>query len=349
MRKRNPAIGRVGVTAEVGEKTRRKTSNTSLHRFFEPLFRVLFIHYPLAGLLIALILVTSIFKPLFLSPTNLLNTLNDASTIGIIGIGMTFVIIAKGIDLSVGSTVALTCVGMAMLDVRYGVPVWGSIALVLLMGAGIGLIIGMLVTLLKIPAFISSLGMMFALLGLARQWCGAQAYGGFPDYFTLLWSGRIGLPVPVLIWLAIMIIGVVVERLSKFGRYCYAIGGDVYAAHFMGIRIYRTVIMTFVLTGLFSAIAGILLAARFNSGEPLAGRGYEFLVITAVVAGGTSLLGGRGTIVGTLVGALIISFLRTIMSFWGLAIYYQHLGVGVLLIVMVWWGMLRRRTEKPLS
>lgn len=337
------------VTSEAREKMRRKISNPSSNRFLEPLFRILFIDYPLVGLLIALILVTSIFKPLFLSSNNLLNTVNDASTIGIIGIGMTFVIIAKGIDLSVGSTVALTCVGMAMFYTRYGVPLWTSIVLCLLMGAGIGLIIGTLVTAVKIPAFIGSLGVMFAGLGLTRQWCGAQAYGGFPDYFTLLWRGRVGLPVPTLIWFTIATIGVILEKYSRFGRHCYSIGGNVYAAHFMGIRIYRTVIMTFILTGLFSAIAGILLAARFNSGEPLAGRGYEFLVITAVVAGGTNLLGGRGTIMGTLVGALIISFLRTIMSFWGLAVYYQHFGVGVLLVAMVWLGILRKRFERPLS
>jgi len=302
------------------------------------------INNPVPFLLIILITITILFKPYFLSWRNFTNTIADASLIGIIGVGMTFVIIGRGIDLSVGSVMALTCVGVATFYSKLGVPIVFSIILNLIFAAAIGCFIGLLITKFMIPPFLSSLAMMLSIVGIARLWSGAQAIGGLPENFTKLWLGNIlYIPMPVWIWAIIVIVGIILEKRNNFGKYCYAIGANPKAAYYSGVPVHWTYIKAFAFNGFLAGIAGILSAARFGSGEPLTGRGYEFLVITAVVIGGTSLLGGKGSTYGTIFGALTIAFLRTIMSFWGFMIYWQNFAIGVILIVMVWISALREK------
>jgi len=186
------------------------------------------------------------------------------------------------------------------------------------------------------------LGAMYSILGVARLWSGAQAVGGLPKGFSQLWLGDfVGIPIPIWIWLLVVVLGLVIERHMTFGKYIYVIGANPKTARYSGVPVHSTYIKMFALSGLLAALSGILSAARFGSGEPLTGRGYEFLVITAVIVGGTSLVGGKGSTKGTILGALIIAFLRTVMSFWGLRIYWQNFAIGLILIVMVWISVLR--------
>ncbi|PYV44734.1 MAG: ribose ABC transporter permease [Acidobacteria bacterium] len=299
----------------------------------------------LVGLL-ALSTVLWLLTPYFLTLSNLLNIAEQTAIIAIVAVGMTFVIITAGIDLSVGSVLALSGVIMAS-ALHAGVPLPAS----LLAGSGAGLFCGLLNGLLvaqgRLPPFISTLGMMSVARGAALVFTEGRAISGFSESFRHFASGKIlALPMPVVIMLTIYFIAHVVLTKTKLGRYAYAIGGNEEATVLSGVnvRLYKAVI--YALCGLLSSIAAIILTARLNSAQPIAGIMYELDAIAATVIGGTSLMGGEGTIWGTLIGALIMGVLRNGLTLLGISSFVQQIAIGSVIILAVLADMMLKARNR---
>ncbi len=297
----------------------------------------------LSGLL-GLTAVLWALSPHFLTISNLLNVAEQATIIAIVAVGMTFVIITAGIDLSVGSVLAFAGVVMASALLR-GLPL--PVALLIGLGTGLlcGVVNGLLITIGRLPPFIATLGMMSVARGSALMFTAGRPISGFSERFRALATGEIlRVPTPVVIMVAVYAIAYFVLRRTKLGRYTYAIGGNEEAALLSGInvKLYKTLV--YGLAGLLSGLAAILLTARLNSAQPIAGMNYELDAIAATVIGGTSLLGGEGTVVGTLIGALIMAVLRNGLNLLGVSSFIQQVVIGSVIIVAVLIDMgLKRR------
>jgi ribose/xylose/arabinose/galactoside ABC-type transport system permease subunit len=296
--------------------------------------------------LIALCIVLWILTPHFMTVSNLLNVAQQTTLVAIIAVGMTFVIITGGIDLSVGSALAFSGVAMATL-LQKGVPL--GIALLAGLGAGLlcGLLNGLLITIGRLPPFIATLGMMSVARGAALVFTGGRPVSGFSDTFRQIAVGEIiHIPAPVIIMLAVYLIAHFVLTKTKLGRYTYAIGGNEEATILSGVnvRLYKT--MVYGLCGLLSGLAAIILTARLNSAQPIAGMMYELDAIAATVIGGTSLTGGEGTIFGTLIGALIIGVLRNGLNLLDISSFVQQIVIGAVIIVAVLFDMLLKAKKR---
>jgi ribose transport system permease protein len=280
--------------------------------------------------LLAVFIAAIVFSPsrhgelLFLTTENLANIVRSVSEIGIIAVGMTFVILIGGIDLSVGALVGLAASGVAVLLMERDYGVAPAVALVLVIGAAFGAVQGLISTRLAIQSFIVTLaGLQFA-RGLARIWSDGEgvplAYGSgagrAPDSFSVLNDRLLGglLPVPALIFVVVGAVAIFVLRRTTFSRHVYAIGGNERAARLSGVPVARVKIAVFAISGFLAALAGIIHAGQLNQGSPNDGAGYELDAIAAVVIGGTSLMGGRGTVAGTLAGALLLGILNNILA-----------------------------------
>ena len=295
----------------------------------------------LSGLALVCIIV-SILSPYFLTPTNLLNILQQISIVSIIAVGMTFVILGGGIDLSVGSIVAFTGLIMAGLMKNLNVNVWVTIPIGLICGCALGFLNGIMVAEFKLPPFIATLGMMSIARGAAFTISGGAPIYSLPQDFLNI-SGRIGIiPIPAVIMIVIFIIGGFVLKYTKLGRYTYAIGGNETASILSGInvRFFKTVIYT--LSGLFCAISSVLLTAKLDSAVPVAADGYELDAIAAVVIGGTSMMGGEGKLSGTLIGALIIGVVNNGLNLLTVPQGPQRMVKGVIIILAVCIDILRK-------
>ncbi len=303
-----------------------------------------------AGLL-ALCLALWIATPHFATVSNLVNVVEQSAIIGIVAAGMTFVILTGGIDLSVGSIVALSGIALGTL-VRAGLPLPASVAGALAAGLLCGAVNGALVTLGRLPPFIATLGMMSVARGAALMLSDGRPISGFPEALRALATGRVGgVPVPVLVMLAVYLVAHVVLSRTLLGRYTYAIGGNEEAAALSGIAVRWYKGAVYAISGLLSALTALVLVARLDSAQPIAGIMYELDAIAAVVIGGTSLLGGSGSVMGTLVGALIMAVLRNGLNLLGVSSYVQQVAIGVVIVVAVLVDMaLRRRaTSTPTS
>ena len=275
-----------------------------------PLWRTWFIFLFLIGLvgLFAVIDMLVSETPGFLSPENFYIIGRQTAMVSLVAFGMTFVITAAQIDLSVGSIVALVGMVSSLALSRWGLDIFTASALGLMTGALVGLINGLLTTKLEIPSFLVTLAMMGIIRGIAQTITGTQSVVVYNDSFKTMWgAGDIfGVPVSVLWVIAILAVSAVLYGYMKFGNHVKAVGGNLTAARFSGISTDRIIIGTLVLSGLFSAVAGLLMTARLGAGKPDVGAGMELDAIAAVILGGTSLFGGRGSIVKTLIGALIM-------------------------------------------
>jgi ribose transport system permease protein len=280
--------------------------------------------------LLALCCVLWILTPHFLTVSNLLNVLEQSAINAIVAAGMTFAIISGGIDLSVGSVLALSGIVLASgLEAGAGPPI--AMLLALASAAACGLVNGLLVALGRLPPFIATLGMMSVARGLALMWAEGRPISGFDESFRLIATGRpIGIPAPVLITLVVYGLAHVV-----FGRSVYAIGGNEEASRLSGVpvRLHKT--GAFIVSGLASGVAAVVLTARLNSAQPTAGIMYELDAIAATVIGGTSLFGGEGTLVGALIGALIMGVLRNGLNLLNVSSFVQQLVIGVVIISAV--------------
>lgn len=281
--------------------------------------------------------------PGFLSVANLLNIAMSVAITGILAVGMTAVIVSGGIDLSVGSVVALTGVAGA-LAASHGIPAVLVILIALGIGLATGAVSGALVAWARVPAFVATLAMLTAARGLAFIVSDGRSIGAMPPWFGVL--GRsvvLGVPGPVILMAAVMLLGALVLTQTAFGRHVYAVGGNPVATWLAGIDIRRVTWMIYALNGALAGLAGLALASRLGAGVPNAGNQYELDVIAAVVVGGTSLSGGRGTIAGTLWGTMFIGVLTNGLNLADVDPYVQKIALGVVIVVAVVADQVSRR------
>ncbi len=298
-----------------------------------------------AGLL-ALCLTLWAATPHFLTVSNLLNVLEQTAINAIVAVGMTFVIISGGIDLSVGSILALSGIALgSALQAGAAAPV--AIALALGVGLACGLVNGALVTFGRLPPFIATLGMMSVARGAALMLAEGRPISGFGEEFRLLATGRVLMvPAPALIAAGIYVVAHFVLANTVFGRAAYAIGGNEEAARLSGVHVRYHKTAIYGVAGLMSAAAAVILTARLNSAQPTAGTMYELDAIAATVIGGTSLLGGEGTIMGALIGALIMGVLRNGLNLLNVSSFFQQVVIGVVIIGAVLVDMSLKRHRR---
>lgn len=300
------------------------------------------------GLLLAIILLAAVLSSLseqFLTMQNALNLLLQATVNATIAAGMTLVILTAGIDLSVGSVLALTAVVTA--DVlQMGVPVPLAVLAGLGLGAAVGVVNGLLITHGRIPPFITTLGMMTLARGLALSYAGGQPITGLPKAFLGIGTSHIlGIPSPV--WITALIYGVGIFLLSRttLGRYVYAIGNNPVASRVAGLPVRATTIAVYAVSGTLAALAGMILVARLDSAQPIMGVRYELDAIAAVVVGGAALTGGEGTLWGTVLGALIMAMIANAINILNVSPFYaQVLQGGVIIVALLIHSFGRRRT-----
>lgn len=284
--------------------------------------------------LILLVIVITILRPRFVSPANLRNVFRNASINGLLAIGMTFVVLTGGIDLSVGAIMG--CAGMYSAYFAQAVKGYPTIVAVLI-GLTVGLVFGVFngvcIAYLKVPAFVGTLGAMSIADSLKFLLTDAKPIPNLSDTFKYIGGGSLGfLPIPCVIMIFALIICFTLLYKTRYGRYIYAVGGNRNAAHVSGINTKRIICSVYVLTGILSALAGVIMTARVTSGVTSTGDGYETDAIAAVVIGGTSLAGGKGRLWGTIVGILIMQFLSTGLDMLGVNAYYQMLVKGFVVI-----------------
>ncbi|WP_426876690.1 ABC transporter permease [Glaesserella parasuis] len=311
----------------------------------------------LAGLVL-LVIFFSVTNEFFFTSNNIMTVGLQTSTIALIGIGATCVILTGGIDLSTGSVVALSGVAAAMI-VNAGVPVPIGMVLGILVGGACGLTNGILVTQMKLPPFIATLGMMMVARGLALYVTNAAPVSGMPESFAVLGNGALfkiveegpnglpkvvftGIPYPVIIMIFITVLFTFALTKLKVGRYIYAIGSNEEAARLSGIKTNIVKIYAYVASGLLSGLTGVILASRLVTAQPNGGVAYELDAIASAVVGGTSLMGGVGTIPGTLIGSFIIGVLRNGLNMNGVSSFVQMIVIGLVIIVAVSLDQLRQ-------
>jgi ribose/xylose/arabinose/galactoside ABC-type transport system permease subunit len=300
-----------------------------------------------AGIALALILLCvglSIASPEFLSADNLLTVARQFSVYGIIAVGMTFVIVAGEIDLSIGSVLALAGCLSAKLVVEHAWPLGAAMAAAIAAGAAAGWVNGALTVGLGIPSFIITLGMMSVVRGITYVFTEAMPISGLPDSYLFLGSGTLlGVTVPVVTMAVVAVAGGAILAYTTFGRAVYAVGGNLEAARLAGVATNRVRILCFTCLGGLSALAGMLTAGWVTVAQPVAGEGYELDVIAAVIIGGSSFSGGKGTVLGTMLGATLMGVLRNGLILLGVNVYWQRIAIGAVIVTAVMLDRLRRR------
>jgi len=310
--------------------------------------------YSRLGILVVLIIVCIVLtfvSPYFLQTRNLINILLQASIITIVGVGMTFVILTGGIDLSVGSLVALCIVTTASINkMVYAAHQFDSVSKFLLgiilpiiaaviVGALAGSFNGFMIAKGNVPAFIMTFGTMSIARGIAYMITKNETLSVFPDELTLLGGGKIAglIPIPVIVAITLVLIAAWILKYTKFGRYVYAIGGNREAARLSGINVTLITIMVYVISGVTCAIASTILLGRLKVAQPIAGMGYELDAIAAVIIGGTSIFGGEGNVIGTLLGALLLATIRNGLNLLNVLPNYQLLVIGFTIVGAVYY------------
>jgi inositol transport system permease protein len=291
------------------------------------------------------------FQPRFLTPLNLFNILRQVSIYGLLAVGMTFVILTAGIDLSIGSLVAFAglvaaAVSKGGLSNRFMVGAgeaaasnpWYLAALAAIaVGVAGGFVQGFAITRLKVPPFVVTLGGMSAFRGAALLFAAGGPISGFEPNFVWMGQGKIfdQIPVPVVIFLAFAVLAHVVLRYTRYGRKVYAVGGNPEAARLSGLNVRAVTTSVYVIMGFFAGLGAFVLSARLNSAEAVAGTGYELTVIASVVIGGTSLFGGVGTIFGTVIGTILIGVLLNGLVLMDVSAYIQQIIIGIIIVLAV--------------
>lgn len=293
---------------------------------------------------IVLVIAFTIANPRFISVSNLLVMLRQVSMYGIASIGMTFVILLGDIDLSIGSIISFVNIFCAYLMVNMGVNMILAIILTLIVSTVIGLLNGFMVSTIGIPALIATFATQTAFQGIALIICDGQPISGFTDSFRVFGQGYVGIiPVPVIIMALCFALGAFILNKTYFGRYFYAVGGNIEAAKLSGIRVGRVKYLVFAISGFFAALAGIVMLSRTNSGMANAGLGYEFDVITCVVLGGVSVTGGYGKMSGVIAGTFIIGALKNGMVLMNITSYVQDIIMGVVLALAVGFDCIQKK------
>ena len=288
----------------------------------------------------------TIANPRFITATNLLIMLRQVAVWGIASVGMTFVILLGDIDLSTGSIITFVNVLCSYLMVNMGVPMAAAIIITLTASTLIGLLNGFMVSTIGIPALIVTFATQTAFSGIALIICDGQPINGFTEAFKVFGQGKIGpVPVPVIIMILWFALGAFILNKRYFGRYFYAVGGNIEAARLSGIRTGRVKYLVFALSGFFAGLAGLVLLSRVNSGMGNAGLGYEFKVITCVVLGGVSVAGGSGRMSGVIAGTFIISALNNGMVLINLNSWIQNIVLGIVLVLAVGFDCYQKKRQ----
>jgi ribose transport system permease protein len=323
-------------------------------------YRALLQKFAALGSLLVLIAAFSLTSATFFSLGNGLTIALQVTSIGLLGIGATGVIIAGGIDLSVGSVLALSGVVAALCVRDLGLPVPAAMLAGIGTGALCGLANGILVTRMRLPPFIATLGMMLVARGLALQVTGARAVSGLGESFGELGNGALlrvvregadgfpvvvfpGVPYPVILLAAIAVAMAFVLNRTVFGRHVYAVGSNAEAARLSGVSVARVVTLTYVISGALAGLTGCVLMSRLVTAQPNEGVMYELDAIASAVIGGTSLVGGVGSISGTAIGAFVIGILRNGLNMNGVSAFVQQIVIGLVILFTVWIDQLRHR------
>ena len=304
------------------------------------------LHIRLESLIVLVVLSAgmALLSPVFLSVNNLFNIILATATFGVLAIGATFVISSAGLDLSLGSVLGLSSVVGAALVVTLEWPWYFTIIGSLVAGTLAGAVNGFIVTRGMVPAFIVTLGMLGIARGLALIISAGRGIYGLPNEILFLGQARpLGVPTPVYILVLVAVISHYILAHTRFGHHTLALGDNEAAAKATGIDINRQRMLLYMLSGLMAGIAGLIFTARVNTGDPTAGLNYELLAITAAIIGGTNLFGGRGSILGTMIGALIMGVLQNGLNLLAVQAYYQQMAIGAVLIAAVWLDQVRDR------
>lgn len=298
--------------------------------------------------LIAIVIAFSIASPHFFTPNNIVSVLTAATVTGVLALGTTFVIITGGIDLSIGTGMILSGVMAGVFLTYWGWPLWAGVIGAILFGALLGFINGVNISILKIPPFIATLGMMLIASGLSLVISGTKPiyFNDQPDFQSIMNLSiipGIRFPLGVVIFALMVVVAAVVLSKTLLGRYTFSIGSNEAATALSGVNVTRWKIAIYTLSGLFVGLAGVLSASRLSSAQPTGGMGLELEAIAAVVIGGTSLQGGKGSIIGTVIGALIMAVLTNGLRIISVPQEWQSVAVGGVILVAVYLDMLRRR------
>lgn len=306
--------------------------------------------------LLVLCIVLTILSDKFFTLENGWNIARQISINVCISVGMTLVILTKGIDLSVGSILAFSgAIAAGLLKFGLEIPafntyigftVFGAILAGLIIGGALGVFNGWMITRFKVPPFVATLAMLTIARGATMLWTGGFPITGLGDSFAFIGTGWfLGIPMPVWITAIIVLIAVIVTKKTKFGRHVYAIGGNESAAKLSGININKVKIWVYAIAGILAAVGGIILTSRLDSAQPNAGMSYELDSIAAVVIGGTSLSGGRGSIMGTVQGALIIGVLNSGLVLLNVSPFWQQIIKGLVILIAVIMDKLNNPNE----
>jgi len=291
------------------------------------------------GLFVVFILICALFSiltPIFLRASNLINIVRQVSIIGTAAVGMAVLMISGGIDLSAGAHLAFIGLVVAILLKKFNIPVFPSMLLALAVSGFIGVINASLVTKAKMPPLIATLGMLSVLRGTGYVISGGYPIYDFPDSFMVIGKGYIGpFPIPALIMLILFVLGYILLNNTYLGRYFYALGGNEEATRLCGVNVVANRYIAYIISGVLTGLAGLILLARINSAQPSAGSGFEMDVITAVVLGGVSISGGEGKLTNVFLGVLIIGVISNGLTLLNVHDYYQTIIKGATLLLAV--------------
>jgi ribose/xylose/arabinose/galactoside ABC-type transport system permease subunit len=287
---------------------------------------------------ILLVIIAAFLSPTFLMRTNIFNVLRQASALGILSVGMTFVILSGngGVDLSVGAVVSLTTCLAAGIMMNQPEMVLPAVLAVLAAGLLNGLFNGALITRFKTDPFITTLGTMTVTQGLAMYYTKGSPFGGAPSGFRVIAEGYVGfVPIPVIIFLTVFAIGLFVLRKTVFGRYIYAIGGNQEVARLSGIRVNRYKVAVYVISSMLAVLAGLIMVARVSVGDPKLGYGFELDAIAATIIGGTSFAGGVGGMGGTIIGVMIIAIMNNLLNLLNVSPFLHGVVKGLIILAAI--------------
>ena len=326
-----------------GKKATTTKSNPLRKLFNNPDFR------SYSGLILVILVVgcfLSFRSPNFLTQQNILNVLRQISVFGILACGQAFAMMTGNIDLQMGSLAGLSGAVVSKLVVESGVPLLPAMLVGFVIGAVFGLLSGFLVAQTNIPAFIMTLGMQISIRGIAYIVCEGKPIGGLPDSMLNLGLGTVaGIPIPILFMMAsFILVGIILSR-TAFGRSVYAVGGNRQAAHHSGINAKMVITMSFLISGLLSALAGVLLSARNASAQPTAGTAFETEAIAACAMGGVAFTGGKGSVIGIFFGALLMGVINNGMNLLYISSYWQLVVKGIIIVGAVLYSIYSSRSK----
>ncbi|MGI6153166.1 MAG: ABC transporter permease [Christensenellaceae bacterium] len=307
-------------------------------------FQGVFKKYGIFIILAALVIVLSLLDSSFMTPENLKNVLRQCSVYAILAFGMTFVVIAGGIDLSVGALVALSSSIVALFIVKAGMNMWVAVVLTVLIAGGFGFANGFFIAKLKVPFFIATSGMMYIARGLALVLTNESPVSGLPAEFSIFggmpeWV----IPPQVIIMIGVFIVCFILLNHTRMGRYTFAIGSSEKAAKQSGVNVNKYKMYIFMISGITAGISGVIMASRLKTGSPIIGDGYELDAIAAVAIGGTSMSGGSGSIVRSWVGALVLTVIRVGLNILGVSTSLQQIIIGAVIIGVVAIDMVKTK------